>query len=132
MTVSVRGKPILNDVTMDDANQIGMSDVVHRVISNGSDAPGTVMSDCCTQLRDAFTSADLIISKGQGNFETLFLQPHCAKTRLFFLLSVKLDYVIDMLKIWMNKNDRRDDSERLSRQSLVCMCYSDNIDDTLR
>ncbi|MEW6530626.1 MAG: ARMT1-like domain-containing protein [Thermodesulfobacteriota bacterium] len=66
----VRGRPVINDVTMIDAQTTGVSDVV-EVISSGSDLPGTVLSRCSEEFRIRFNRADLIISKGQGNFETL-------------------------------------------------------------
>jgi uncharacterized protein with ATP-grasp and redox domains len=66
----VRGRPVINDVTMIDAQTIGLSDVV-EVISSGSSIPGTVLSRCSEEFRIRFDQADLIISKGQGNFESL-------------------------------------------------------------
>ena len=70
LTVVVRGRPILNDATMDDAEQSGLTRRF-TVIDNGSDIPGTWLPDCSPSFRAAFSAADLIISKGQGNFETL-------------------------------------------------------------
>jgi len=67
---AVRGMPILNDATMDDAVQTGLTGLV-RVIHNGSDAPGTVLEGCSLDFCDIFDQADLVIAKGQGNFETL-------------------------------------------------------------
>jgi uncharacterized protein with ATP-grasp and redox domains len=66
----VRGRPVINDVTMIDAQTTGLSDLV-EVISSGSDLPGTVLSRCSREFRIRFDRADLIISKGQGNFESL-------------------------------------------------------------
>jgi damage-control phosphatase, subfamily I len=70
VTVAVRRAPVLNDATMADAHQVGMHELV-PVIDNGSDAPGTILDDCSTSFRRRFDRADLIIAKGQGNFETL-------------------------------------------------------------
>jgi len=70
VTVAVRGAPVLNDATIVDAEQVGMNELV-RVIENGSDAPGTILDDCSSIFRKRFDRADLIIAKGQGNFETL-------------------------------------------------------------
>jgi len=67
---AVRGMPILNDATMEDAAATGMTELVH-VIHNGSDAPGTVLDECSPEFRKIFIEADLVIAKGQGNFETL-------------------------------------------------------------
>ena len=70
VTVAVRGAPILNDATMADARTAGLCDLV-EVIDNGSDAPGTILEDCSESFRTRFAEADLVIAKGQGNFETL-------------------------------------------------------------
>lgn len=70
VTVVVRGMPVLNDATLVDAEVAGIPELV-PVMSNGSDAPGTVMEQCSTDFRLWFHRADLIIAKGQGNFETL-------------------------------------------------------------
>jgi uncharacterized protein with ATP-grasp and redox domains len=67
---AVRGRPIINDVTMEDALEVGL-DKVANVISSGSDIPGTVPSICEEEFLNYYNKADLIISKGQGNFETL-------------------------------------------------------------
>lgn len=70
ITVAVRNSPIINDVTMKDAEQIGLTRLV-RVISSGSDTAGTLMEMCTPEFRELFYSADTVIGKGQGNFETL-------------------------------------------------------------
>jgi uncharacterized protein with ATP-grasp and redox domains len=70
VTVAVRGAPVLNDATMADARAIGLDEIV-EVVDNGSDAPGTILDDCSPAFRRRFAEADLVIAKGQGNFETL-------------------------------------------------------------
>ncbi len=70
VTFVVRGRPVLNDVTLEDARFVGMADLV-EVIDNGSDAPGTLLDDCSEYFLTRFEKADLIISKGQGNYESL-------------------------------------------------------------
>ncbi len=70
ITFAVRGKPVINDATIDDAVATGITELV-EVIDNGSDAPGTVLEECSGKFRRSFQDADLIIAKGQGNFETL-------------------------------------------------------------
>jgi uncharacterized protein with ATP-grasp and redox domains len=84
VTVAVRGAPVLNDATVADAREVGLQDVV-EVIDNGSDAPGTILADCSDSFRKRFIQADLIIAKGQGNFETL----SSAEGNLVFLFKVK-------------------------------------------
>ena len=83
-TVAVRGAPVINDATMADAETAGLTRLV-PVIDNGSDAPGTVLADCSEAFRRRFAAADLVIAKGQGNFETLREANH----RIYFLLRVK-------------------------------------------
>lgn len=84
MTLVVRGGPILNDATIEDARMAGLCDLV-EVIDNGSDAPGTILSDCSEVFLRRFARADLIIAKGQGNFETLNDEP----ANIFFLFKAK-------------------------------------------
>lgn len=70
ITVIVRGYPVVNDATMEDAEEIGLTDLV-RVIGNGSNVVGTWIPGITSEARDLLYDADLIIAKGQGNFETL-------------------------------------------------------------
>ena len=84
VTVAVRGRPVINDATLEDARAVGLHEIT-RVIDNGSDAPGTVLSLCSTEFRREFEESDLIIAKGQGNFETL-----CdTDFNIFFLFQAK-------------------------------------------
>jgi len=85
ITFAVKGGPILNDATIEDAQIVGLTDIVN-VIDNGSDAPGTILESCSEAFRRRFDDSDLIIVKGQGNYETLsdidknvffMLQPKC-------------------------------------------------------
>jgi len=84
VTFAVRGSPVINDATMADAEETGMTGLV-KVVDNGSDAPGTIIEECSEVFRRQFNKADLVISKGQGNDETL---SDVAKD-IFFLLKVK-------------------------------------------
>jgi uncharacterized protein with ATP-grasp and redox domains len=70
VTVGVRGFPVINDATMTDAEDTGITELA-EVIENGSDAPGTILADCSESFVERFNQADLIIAKGQGNYETL-------------------------------------------------------------
>lgn len=70
VTVVVRGAPVINDATLVDARVAGLMELV-AVVDNGSDAPGTILDDCSAAFRRRFDAADVIIAKGQGNFETL-------------------------------------------------------------
>ena len=95
VSYAVRSAPVLNDATMDDAKSVGM-ELVADVISNGYDAPGTVLSHCSKEFINIYNSADLIIAKGQGNFETLQNQ---GDPRLFFLLTAKCDAIAELLHV---------------------------------
>lgn len=85
---AVRGSAILNDATISDAEFAGITNMV-RVIDNGTDAPGTILEQCSEEFRYEFDHADLIISKGQGNFETL----NDVDQNIFFLFKVKCPVV---------------------------------------
>lgn len=88
VTVAVRGGAVLNDATLEDAKAAGL-DKWAKVISNGSDAPGTVMEDCSAEFREVFVNSAMVIAKGQGNYETL-----CAMDRPgYFLFQVKCPVV---------------------------------------
>jgi len=82
---AVRGSPVINDATSEDAYYAGL-DQVAKVISNGSDAPGTILEDCSEEFKNIFEKADLVIAKGHGNYETL---SEVKGKRLYFLLMVK-------------------------------------------
>ncbi|HOE72855.1 MAG TPA: ARMT1-like domain-containing protein [Deltaproteobacteria bacterium] len=70
VTCALRSAPVINDATVADAIQAGL-DKICRVVPSGSDAPGTPLELCSEEFRGLFRSADVVISKGQGNFETL-------------------------------------------------------------
>ena len=70
ITVLVRGVPVANDATMQDAAFCGLDRIV-RVLGNGSDIAGTHLPSVSEEARGLLSRADLILSKGQGNFETL-------------------------------------------------------------
>ncbi|HKL20332.1 MAG TPA: ARMT1-like domain-containing protein, partial [Tichowtungia sp.] len=90
VTLAVRGAPILNDALEEDARMAGLDQLV-PMVGNGSDVPGTDIRQCSEEFRQHFESADLIISKGQGNFETLSSNPR----RIFFLFKVKCPIVAE-------------------------------------
>lgn len=88
VTVAVRGSAVINDATMRDALEAGVADLT-EVIDNGFDAPGTVLRQCSEEFRRRFCEADMIISKGQGNLETLAGIP----APIFFLFKVKCQVI---------------------------------------
>jgi hypothetical protein len=81
---AVKGGPMLNDATMEDAIAAGLDESA-TLISTGSDATGTVLSLCSDEFRETFDEASLIIAKGQANYETL----SDAGPKVFCLLQVK-------------------------------------------
>ena len=93
LTYAVRGKPVINDVTLIDAEQVGMNEVC-RVIQNGYDAPATILENCSEEFKEEFHHADLIISKGQGNYEGLMDSSH---PNIFFMLMAKCDPIARLL-----------------------------------
>ncbi len=84
ITYAVRGGPALNDSTIEDAENTGMCNIVN-VITNGAPIPSAYLPYCSEEFRNIYLSSDLIISKGQGNFEGLFDRHE----NLFFLLKIK-------------------------------------------
>jgi hypothetical protein len=67
---AVRGGPAINDALRADAAAVGM-DRIARIVDTGVAAPGVFLDRAPAEFLDAYRSADLLISKGQGNFESL-------------------------------------------------------------
>lgn len=70
VTVLVRGEEVINDATLEDATQVGLTESA-EVLPNGSDIAGTWLEEISEEAKSVLEEADVIISKGQGNFETL-------------------------------------------------------------
>lgn len=84
----VRSKPVLNDITFEDAKALGI-DKICEVMESGSKIAGTDLSQCSPEFLNLFEKADLVIVKGQGNFETLL-----STTRpVYFLFKVKCEVI---------------------------------------
>jgi uncharacterized protein with ATP-grasp and redox domains len=90
----VRQRPIINDATLEDAIAVGM-DKVARIVSSGCDAPATILSQCSSEMLSLYHSADIIIAKGQGNYESLDEEPG----NIFFLLRAKCPIVARLLGV---------------------------------
>ena len=88
ITVAVKSGPAINDATMEDAQQVGLTERA-CVVETGSDAPGTLLEECSAEFREHFAAADLIIAKGQGNYEALSDRPE----EIVFLLKAKCPVV---------------------------------------
>lgn len=85
--VLVRGVPVTNDATLEDARYVGLTEVV-PVFGNGSGIAGTELTHISKEAREKLEQADLILSKGQGNFETL----HTCGLNIYYLFLCKCDW----------------------------------------
>ena len=95
VTYVVKGKPIINDVLREDAEFVGITDLV-RVIDNGADIPGTIIELSSQEFQQEFAEADLIIAKGQGNYECLNEYEGKGK-KIFFIFRVKCTAVAKLV-----------------------------------
>jgi uncharacterized protein with ATP-grasp and redox domains len=95
LTYAVRGDYILNDATLEDAKNIGIHKYA-KLISNGDNAPSTILERTSAEFQQAFQDADLILSKGQGNFEGLM---DTKDDRIFFLLMAKCAVIATKLNV---------------------------------
>ena len=88
----VRSVATLNDATIKEATAVGLDTVV-KVIGNGIDGPlpGTVLKRCSNEVKDLVQQADMIISKGGGNFDTLDENRKQLKNKISYLLLSKCD-----------------------------------------
>jgi len=85
----VRGKPIINDVTAQDAAAIEM-DALAEIVDSGIDTPGFLLSRANEQTQRLIEKADLVLAKGMGNFECM---DALGDERLFHLFKVKCSVV---------------------------------------
>ncbi len=90
MTIIVRGEPVLNDATMEDALQVGL-ETCGKVIPNGTNIAGTYLPWVSAEAKDALDEADLLISKGQGNFESL----HGCGLNIYYLFLCKCQWFME-------------------------------------
>jgi uncharacterized protein with ATP-grasp and redox domains len=93
VTAVVKGSPVINDATLEDAHVAGLPECA-QVIDNGSDGIGTLLETCSQHFREEYHAADLVISKGQANYETLVQE---SDERIFFLFKVKCPVVASHL-----------------------------------
>lgn len=114
MTVIVRGAPVVNDADLEAAHDTGLDSIV-RVIDNGSDIAGTDLDDISDVAREEIESADIIISKGQGNFETI----HGCGLNIYYLFLCKCDWFVKRFQAerfqGMLVNEKRILSERKTK-----------------
>ncbi|MEA1972927.1 MAG: ARMT1-like domain-containing protein, partial [Candidatus Cloacimonadota bacterium] len=98
VTFVVREIPVINDVTKKEAKKIGINKIA-KVISSGTTAPGTILKSCNDDFLTKFNNADMIISKGQGNYEGL----SNVNRSIFFLLKAKCPVIAE--NIGVKEND---------------------------
>lgn len=85
--VLVRGVAVTNDATVEDARYVGLTEVA-PVFGNGSGIAGTELTHISKEAKEKLEKADLILSKGQGNFETL----HTCGLNIYYLFLCKCDW----------------------------------------
>ncbi len=108
LVFAVRSYPILNDVTLEDAKNLGI-DKVCEVIESGSKIAGTDLKQCTPEFLDLFDKADVVIAKGQGNYETLM----DVERPIYFLFKVKCEAIarrsglpVGSSALYLNKKNR--------------------------
>lgn len=94
---AVRDEPIINDATIKEAYASGLNHNA-RIISSGCSSPGTILDKCNVEFLEVFRRADIVISKGQGNFEAL---AGCGED-IFFLLKAKCVMIAKKLGVGLN------------------------------
>lgn len=104
ITLVVRGAPILNDVTMKEAQELGIDKMVDRILTTGSNAIGLCLQEAPPELVEALGNASLIISKGMANYETMSeydFRP------IAYLLKTKCESVAEAMGLKRNMNVAR-------------------------
>lgn len=95
---AVKSRPILNDVLMDDAKFVSMTQIA-KIIESGSDTAGTILKKTTEEFKVIYSASDIVIAKGQGNLETL----EDKDKNIYFLLKCKCEHLARRLKC--QKND---------------------------
>ncbi len=97
---AVRGGPVLNDATIEDARIAGIDDIC-RLIDTGDNAPGVLLERCSDEFTSIFKNSDLVISKGQGNYESL---SEMSDKTIVFLTKVKCEIIAEDIGFQLNSN----------------------------
>ncbi len=98
ITVSVKGSPILNDITRREVLDSGFGGIAKRIVDTGDCTPGVSLEHSSPEFLDAFYKADLVVSKGQGNFESL----NTTDKPIIFLFMAKCELVAGLLGVPKN------------------------------
>jgi len=85
---AVRSRQVLNDITFKDAKKLNL-DKICKVIESGSTIAGTDLKECTPEFKNIYKNADIVIAKGQGNYETLIDE----KRPIYFLFKVKCEAI---------------------------------------
>ena len=105
VTVAVKGSPVINDATLEDAEASGMSKIANEVITTGTDAVGLAIKEVSPEFLSVYENSDLIIAKGMGYAETLteykLKKPH------LLLFRTKCDPVANFFGVPKEKNVAR-------------------------
>jgi len=102
VTVAVKGFPVINDATLEDAEASGMSKIADKVITTGTDSVGLAMKEVSAEFLSAYDSVDLVFAKGMGYAETL--TEHKLKKPHFLLFRTKCVPVADFFEVAKEKN----------------------------
>ncbi|MEM2119076.1 MAG: ARMT1-like domain-containing protein [Candidatus Bathyarchaeia archaeon] len=102
VTVAVKGSPVINDATMEDAEVSGISKIADRVVTTGTDAVGLAAKEVSAEFMNAYESADLVFAKGMGYAETL--TEHKLKKPHVLLLRTKCNPVANYFGVAREKN----------------------------
>lgn len=91
LTAVVKGAPIVNDATQEDAQQVRLCEVAHRVVDTGCGIAGCPEQRLSVSCVEALDNADVLISKGQANYETLC---GCGRN-LYYIFMCKCELFMD-------------------------------------
>ncbi len=100
VTYVVKESPVQNDITRDDLERFGLARELPRVITTGTDTPGVDMAMASDEFKVEFESADIVLAKGMGYWETLSELP--TEGKVFYLLKAKCKPVADSLSVPLN------------------------------
>ena len=95
VTVVTRGAPIINDALLEDAQEVGLTDIV-PVVTNGGDGLGTIFDLVSDDFKERFVSADLVVAKGLANLESLWnTPPEFTPKKIAFLFKAKCRFIAE-------------------------------------
>jgi len=100
---AVKSAPVLNDATLEDAEQIGLGEVA-EVITTGNDHIGINLDESSEEFLQRLHEADLIIAKGQGNYESITEFEHLLSKPIVYVLRAKCILVAESLGVQLYGN----------------------------